>query len=44
MWAARLVGERRMREIQRFARNAKLTAVCLLLTIVVLRGYVGAGR
>ena len=44
MWVERVVGERRMREIQRFARNAKLTAVCLLLTIVVLRGYVGAGR
>ncbi|GJN08128.1 hypothetical protein PR202_ga26020 [Eleusine coracana subsp. coracana] len=45
MWAAeRVVGERRMRQIQRFARNAKLTVVCLLLTVVVLRGTVGAGR
>jgi len=44
MWAERVVGERRMRQIQRFARNAKLTVVCLLLTVVVLRGTVGAGR
>lgn len=45
MWAVeRVVGERRMREIQRFARNAKLTVLCLLLTVVVLRGTLGAGR
>jgi hypothetical protein len=44
MWAERVVGERRMRQIQRFARNAKLTVVCLLLTVVVLRGTIGAGR
>ncbi|KAL5217723.1 hypothetical protein ABZP36_018407 [Zizania latifolia] len=45
MWVAeRVVGERRMRQIQRVARNAKLTALCLLLTVVVLRGTVGAGR
>ncbi|KAF0902239.1 hypothetical protein E2562_014475 [Oryza meyeriana var. granulata] len=45
MWVAeRVVGERRMRQIQRFARNAKLTVVCLLLTVVVLRGTVGAGK
>ncbi|KAF7042318.1 hypothetical protein CFC21_051958 [Triticum aestivum] len=45
MWVAeRVLGERRMREIQRFTRNAKLTVVCLMLTILVLRGTVGAGK
>ncbi|KAF6988243.1 hypothetical protein CFC21_005811, partial [Triticum aestivum] len=43
-WRERVLGERRMREIQRFTRNAKLTVVCLMLTILVLRGTVGAGK
>uniref|UniRef100_A0ACD5WWP0 Uncharacterized protein n=1 Tax=Avena sativa TaxID=4498 RepID=A0ACD5WWP0_AVESA len=45
MWVAeRVLGERRMRGIHRFARNARLTVVCLFLTVLVLRGTVGAGR
>lgn len=41
---ARCVGERRARQIHRALRNGKLTALCLLLTFVVLRGTIGAGR
>jgi xyloglucan 6-xylosyltransferase len=40
----RCIGERRLRQIQRSARNLKLTFVCLLLTLLVLRGTIGAGK
>ncbi|KAJ6794177.1 putative xyloglucan 6-xylosyltransferase 1 [Iris pallida] len=40
----RLLGERRARQAQRALRNGKLTVLCLLMTVVVLRGTIGAGK
>ncbi|XP_039136241.1 probable xyloglucan 6-xylosyltransferase 1 [Dioscorea cayenensis subsp. rotundata] len=41
---ARWVGERRARQIHRAVRNGKLTLICLFLTLLVLRGTIGAGK
>ncbi|KAJ6793759.1 glycosyltransferase 5 [Iris pallida] len=40
----RLLGERRARQAHRALRNGKLTVLCLLMTVVVLRGTIGAGK
>ncbi|PWA44223.1 Galactosyl transferase [Artemisia annua] len=40
----RIIGTRRTRQIQRVLRNGKVTILCLVLTIVVLRGNLGAGK
>ena len=40
----RWLGQRRRRQIHRIIRNSKLTLLCLVLTIVVLRGNLGAGK
>ncbi|XP_057806037.1 xyloglucan 6-xylosyltransferase 2-like [Salvia miltiorrhiza] len=40
----RLLGPRRARQLQRFVRNGKLTILCLFLTVIMFRGYLGAGR
>ncbi|XP_074328336.1 xyloglucan 6-xylosyltransferase 1-like [Apium graveolens] len=40
----RWFGQRRSRRIHRIIRNSKLTLLCLVLTIVVLRGNLGAGK
>ncbi|CAM8931314.1 unnamed protein product [Rhodiola kirilowii] len=40
----RILGERRAREMQRGMRHCKVTALCLLMTIVMLRGTIGAGK
>uniref|UniRef100_A0A1D1ZH92 Putative glycosyltransferase 2 n=1 Tax=Anthurium amnicola TaxID=1678845 RepID=A0A1D1ZH92_9ARAE len=42
--AERCLGPRRVRQIQRALRNLKLTFLCLFLTVVVLRGTLGAGK
>ncbi|KAG9139666.1 hypothetical protein Leryth_020094 [Lithospermum erythrorhizon] len=34
----------RMRQMRRVIRNSKLTVVCLVLTVIVLRGNLGAGK
>ncbi|XP_068651735.1 xyloglucan 6-xylosyltransferase 2-like [Aristolochia californica] len=38
------LGARRMRQIQRGLRHLKVTLLCLFLTILVLRGTIGAGK
>ncbi|KZV25601.1 glycosyltransferase 2-like [Dorcoceras hygrometricum] len=40
----RLISQRRARQFRRLLRNGKLTLLCLVLTVVVLRGNLGAGR
>ncbi|MQM03122.1 hypothetical protein Taro_035897, partial [Colocasia esculenta] len=40
----RCLGPRRTRQIHRALRNFKLTFLCLFLTVLVLRGIVGAGK
>ncbi|GAB2279258.1 Xyloglucan 6-xylosyltransferase 2 [Dionaea muscipula] len=40
----RLLGPRRVALIQRAIQNGKITVLCLLLTVVVLRGMIGAGQ
>ncbi|XP_042023725.1 xyloglucan 6-xylosyltransferase 2-like [Salvia splendens] len=40
----RLLGPRRARQLQRFVRNGKLTIFCLFLTVIMFRGYLGAGK
>ncbi|KAK3034557.1 hypothetical protein RJ639_033803 [Escallonia herrerae] len=37
-------GQRRRRQLQRFLQKGKLTILCLFLTIIVLRGNLGAGK
>ncbi|KAJ8638748.1 hypothetical protein MRB53_013015 [Persea americana] len=37
-------GARRVRQMQRALRNGKVTILCLLMTVVVLRGTIGAGK
>ncbi|KAL6008472.1 Xyloglucan 6-xylosyltransferase 2 [Asimina triloba] len=44
MVLSRLVGERRVQQIQRSLRKGKVYILCLLLTVVVLRGTIGAGK
>ncbi|KAG0488095.1 hypothetical protein HPP92_006639 [Vanilla planifolia] len=43
MWE-RCLGERRVRQIQRSFRRVKLTLICLFMTVIVLRGTIGAGK
>jgi hypothetical protein len=38
------LGPRRVRQIQRAARNGTVTYLCLFLTVVVLCGTIGAGK
>ncbi|XP_038974301.1 probable xyloglucan 6-xylosyltransferase 1 [Phoenix dactylifera] len=38
------LGERRVRQIQRALRQGKITLLCLFLTVIVLRGTIGAGK
>ncbi|GAA0144235.1 transferase [Lithospermum erythrorhizon] len=38
------ISDRRRRKMRRLMKNSKLTLLCLLLTIVVLRGTLGAGK
>ncbi|XP_059440187.1 xyloglucan 6-xylosyltransferase 2-like isoform X2 [Corylus avellana] len=38
------LGAQRSRKIQRTLRHCKVTILCLVLTVVVLRGTIGAGR
>ncbi|CAA2966459.1 xyloglucan 6-xylosyltransferase 2-like [Olea europaea subsp. europaea] len=40
----RVLSPRRARQFQRLIRNGKLTLLCLLLTVIVLRGNLGAGK
>lgn len=40
----RCLSPRRARQMQRLLRNGKLTLLCLFLTVVVLRGNLGAGK
>ncbi|KAL3641982.1 Xyloglucan 6-xylosyltransferase 2 [Castilleja foliolosa] len=40
----RLLSPRRARQFQRLMRNGKLTLLCLFLTVLMLRGYLGAGK
>lgn len=40
----RLLGPRRARQFQRILRNGKLTFFCLILTVLMLRGNLGAGK
>lgn len=40
----RVLGERRLRQIQRLFRQGKLTLLCLCLTVIVLRANLGAGK
>ncbi|XP_057535948.1 xyloglucan 6-xylosyltransferase 2-like [Amaranthus tricolor] len=40
----RCLGVRRTRQIYRFFRHCNVTFLCLLLTIIVLRGTIGAGK
>ncbi|KAL1809548.1 hypothetical protein ACET3Z_026538 [Daucus carota] len=40
----RCFGQRRSRQLHRILRNGKLTLLCLVLTVVVLRGNLGAGK
>lgn len=37
-------GARRVRQMQRAFRHGKITLMCLLMTVVVLRGTIGAGK
>ncbi|KAK9945565.1 hypothetical protein M0R45_011073 [Rubus argutus] len=38
------IGAQRSRKIQRALRHGKVTILCLVLTVVVLRGTIGAGK
>ncbi|KAA8548943.1 hypothetical protein F0562_000627 [Nyssa sinensis] len=38
------LGARRVRQLQKILRNGKLTIFCLFLTVIVLRGNLGAGK
>jgi xyloglucan 6-xylosyltransferase len=38
------LGARRVRQIQRAMQNAKVTLLCLFVTVLVLRGTIGAGK
>ncbi|KAK4747250.1 hypothetical protein SAY87_026287 [Trapa incisa] len=40
----RCIGAHRWHRIQRALRHGKVTVICLLLTVVVLRGTIGAGK
>ncbi|XP_008790864.1 probable xyloglucan 6-xylosyltransferase 1 [Phoenix dactylifera] len=40
----RCLGERRVRQIRRALRRGKLTFLCLFVTVIVLRGTIGAGK
>ncbi|CAN8248025.1 unnamed protein product [Cochlearia groenlandica] len=40
----RCLGAHRCRKIQRALRHLKVTVLCLVLTVVVLRGTIGAGK
>ncbi|KAK6122613.1 hypothetical protein DH2020_043649 [Rehmannia glutinosa] len=40
----RLLSPRRARQFQRLMRNGKLTLLCLFLTVIMLRGNLGAGK
>ncbi|RZC52517.1 hypothetical protein C5167_020943 [Papaver somniferum] len=40
----RFLGSRRVRQIQRAFRHGKITILCLVMTVVVLRGTMGAGK
>ncbi|PRQ39185.1 putative xyloglucan 6-xylosyltransferase [Rosa chinensis] len=40
----RCFGVRRVRQIQRAARHGTVTFLCLFMTVVVLRGTIGAGK
>ncbi|KAK9146933.1 hypothetical protein Sjap_006836 [Stephania japonica] len=40
----RWVGPRRARQIQRALRHGKITLLCLFMTVIVLRGTIGAGK
>ncbi|XP_052206643.1 xyloglucan 6-xylosyltransferase 2-like [Diospyros lotus] len=40
----RCFGGRRLLKVKRLLRNGKLTLLCLALTVVVIRGYLGAGK
>nr|ABK24302.1 unknown [Picea sitchensis]ACN41079.1 unknown [Picea sitchensis] len=38
------LGARRVRQIQKAMQNAKVTLLCLFVTVLVLRGTIGAGK
>src|SRR5262249_17370347 len=38
------MGAHRARQIQRAIRRAKVTLLCLFMTVIVLRGTIGAGK
>ncbi|CAK7333181.1 unnamed protein product [Dovyalis caffra] len=40
----RCIGTHRARQIQRAIRHGKVTLLCLFLTVIVLRGTIGAGK
>ncbi|GMH08311.1 hypothetical protein Nepgr_010151 [Nepenthes gracilis] len=40
----RLLGQRGVAQIKRAMRNGKITFLCLVMTVVVLRGMIGAGH
>ncbi|XP_044502637.1 xyloglucan 6-xylosyltransferase 2-like [Mangifera indica] len=40
----RCLGVQRSRKVYRALRNCKVTVLCLVLTVVVLRGIIGAGK
>ncbi|KAL0368235.1 UNVERIFIED_CONTAM: Xyloglucan 6-xylosyltransferase 2 [Sesamum calycinum] len=40
----RLLNPRRARQFQRLLRNGKVTLLCLFLTVIMLRGNLGAGK
>ncbi|KAL5852410.1 hypothetical protein ACOSQ3_007528 [Xanthoceras sorbifolium] len=40
----RCLGTHRVRQIQRAVRHGKVTLLCLFMTVIVLRGTIGAGK
>ncbi|TKY72607.1 Xyloglucan 6-xylosyltransferase 1 [Spatholobus suberectus] len=40
----RCLGPRRVRQMQRACRHSTVTFLCLFLTVIVLRGTIGAGK
>ncbi|KAF9597332.1 hypothetical protein IFM89_017235 [Coptis chinensis] len=40
----RILGSRRVRQMQRAFKHGKITFLCLFLTLLVLRGTIGAGK
>ncbi|XP_073029610.1 xyloglucan 6-xylosyltransferase 2-like [Primulina eburnea] len=40
----RFLSQRRARQVNRISRNCKVTLLCLFLTVIVLRGSLGAGK